>query len=315
MSMERRTRVGVLFLALILHPTVLQAQLMPGGRTVDVGRLRGDFYTQMVAKVTEVMDSLQGAWRTGGEMDLSELYAPQATLLQPGGPPLRGRDGVAAFSRATRPLTSGVRTGMQDLEACEGFAYLSGYYAIDPRTANRGSSNGRHFTVIQQEGGKWLIRAQLFVPDSASAAVPDLVASDLQDPLTNDQIRAGSRGQSRFAAFGDAQYVLMALRDAWKRGDARDAASFFSPEAWVQLPNESENRMGMLSLEDRLKEGMARFQEILSVELDFDRRDRLSFTFGRYHAQAREGPDRAGHFFMLLKNAGNGWLIRSLVFS
>lgn len=313
--MVRRIRGGLLSVALILLPTTVQAQLMPGGRTVDVGRLRGDFYSQMVAKVTEVMDSFQGAWRTGGEVDLSDLYAPQATLLQPGGQPLKGRRGVAAFSRATGPSTSGVRTGMQDLEACEGFAYLSGYYAIDPRTADRGSSNGRHFTVIQQEGKKWLIRAQLFVPDSASAALPKLVASELQEPLTNEQIREGSRGQSRFAAFGDAQYVLMAFRDAWKRGDARDAAGFFSDEAWIQLPNETENRMGMLSLEERLREGMERFQEILSVELDFDRRDRLSFTFGRYHAQAREGQDRAGHFLMLLKNAGDGWLIRSLVFS
>ncbi len=313
--MARRIGAGFLLLALLIPQAGTRAQLMPGGRTVDVGRLRGDFYNQMVAKVTEVMNSFQGAWRTRGEVDLPPLYAPQATVLQPGGLPLKGREGVEAFSRAAGPLTSGIRTGMQDLEACEGFAYLSGYYAMDPRTADRGSSSGRHFTVIQQEGGKWLIRAQLFVPDSASASLPDLVASELMDPLTNDRVRDGSRGASRFAAFGDAQYLIMAFRDAWKRGDAQDAASFFSDEAWVQLPNETENRMGVLSLEDRLKEGMERYQEVLSVELDFDRRDRLSFTFGRYHAQGRDGEDRAGHFFMLLKNAGNGWLIRSLVFS
>jgi len=288
---------------------------MPGGQTVDVGRLRGDFYNQMVAKVTEVMNSWQAAWRTRDEDGLPKLYTRQATLLQPGGLPLKGREGVSTFSGVASPVASALRTGMQDLEACEGFAYLSGYYAIDPRMAGGTSSNGRHFTIIQQEDGKWLIRAQLFLPDSMSAVFPSLVTPDLLGPLTNDQVRDGSRGSSRFAAYGDAQYVLMAFRDAWQRGDARDAASFFSEEAWVQLPNESENRAGLLSLEDRLREGMERFGGLLSVELDFDRRDRLSFTFGRYHAEAREGEDKAGHFLMLLKNAGNGWLIRSLVFS
>jgi len=288
---------------------------MPGGRTVDVGRLRGDFYGEMAVKVREVMEAWQAVWRKVGEDSLQDLYTREATILQPGGVPLRGRPEIRELSRAASPLTSALRTGMGDLEACEGFAYLSGYYAIDPSTAERIPSTGRHFTVIQQEGGDWLIRIQFFQPDSGAAEAPALLSSELLEPLTNADVRSGPRGPSRFAAFGDAQYVLMAFRDAWKRGDAADAASFFSEEARVQLPHESGDRTGMIPLEDRLKEGMERFGEILSVELDFDRRDRLSFTFGRYHAVGADGADKPGHFFMLLKNAGDGWLIRTLVFS
>jgi ketosteroid isomerase-like protein len=314
--MQKTTRAWVCLLALLLPQAgVSAAQLMPGGRIVDVGRLRGDFYSQMTAKVREVMDSWQEVWRKVGDRPLQQLYSPQATLLQPGGMPLNGREEIGAFSETAFPVTSALRTGMQDLEACEGFAYLSGYYAIDPIRPDRGSSSGRHFTLIQQEGGRWLIRLQFFLPDSGAVLFPYLVIPGLMAPLTNDEIRAGPRGPSRFAAFGDAQYVLMAFRDAWKRGDAADAASFIAEDAWVQLPNETENRAGMLSLEERLKEGMDRFSEILSVELDFDRRDRLSVTFGRYHATGVGGPDKPGHFLMLLRNAGDGWLIRSLVFS
>jgi len=71
--------------------------------------------------------------------------------------------------------------------------------------------------------------------------------------------RAGPGGEARFAAFGDAQYVLMAFQDAWKRKDASDAAGFFAEDAWVQLPHEVGN--------------------------------------------------------LVLRNAGSGWLIRSLVSS
>jgi len=308
-------RALLLLPALLLPHTTLSAQLMPGGRTVDVGLLRGEFYSQMVTKVNEVMDVWQGSWRKAGEVPLQDLYFGQATLLQPGGLPLNGRDEIRAFSEVAFPVTSALRTGMQDLEACEGFAYHSGYFAIDPRTADRGSNNGRHFTVIQQEGRSWLIRAQFFLPDSGTAPFPDLITPELMEPLTNRQIQAGRRGASRFAAFGDAQYLLMAFRDAWHRGDAADAASFFSEDAWVRLPHENGSLTNDLPLVDRLREGMERFGEILSVELDFDRRDRLSFTFGRYHAEGKDGSDRPGHFFMLLRNAGDGWKIRSLAFS
>ena len=313
MHSERRA-IWVL-VALFLSPMALSAQLMPGGRTVDVAGLRGDFYNEMVAKVNEVMDSWQGSWRKVGTEPVQQLYTRDATLLQPGGVPLKGRDEIRGFSETALPQTSALRTGMGDLEACEGLAYLSGYYAIDPARGDRGSSNGRHFTVILNEGGKWLLRHQFFLPDSGAVPFPGNLSTELLEPITNDQVRAGSRGLSRFSAFGDAEYVLMAFRDAWKRGDIADAASFFAEDAWVQLPHESGNWSDVRSLEDRLKEGIDRYGEILSVELDFDRRDRLSFTFGRYHAEGVDGPDRAGHFLMVLRNAGNGWFIRSLAFS
>jgi ketosteroid isomerase-like protein len=313
--MHSEKRAIWVLVALFLSPMALSAQLMPGGRTVDVAGLRGDFYNEMVAKVNEVMDSWQSTWRKVGKEPVQQLYTRDATLLQPGGLPLKGRDEIRGFSETALPQTSALRTGMGDLEACEGFAYLSGYFAIDPARGDRGSSNGRHFTVILNEGGKWLLRHQFFLPDSGAVPFPGNLSTELLEPITNDQVRAGSRGLSRFAAFGDAQYILMALRDAWKRGDAADAASFFAEDAWVQLPHEGGNWGDVRSMEDRLKEGIDRYGEILSVELDFDRRDRLSFTFGRYHAEGVDGPDKPGHFLMLLRNAGNGWLIRALVFS
>jgi ketosteroid isomerase-like protein len=310
----RAAATAGLLAALLVGGGPVSAQLIPGGRPVDVGRLRGDFYNQMIAKVREVMDGWQGAWRKDDEASMGPFYTRDAFLLQPGGLPIRGREQIVAFSRDLAPETSGLRAGMQDLEACEGFAYFSGYYNIDPRTADRPPSSGRHFTVIEPEGGDWRIRFQAFLPDSGAVPLPRLLAPELLDPLTADQIRLGPRGLSRYAAFGDAQYVLLAFRDAWKRRDAADAATFFAQDAWVRLPGETSNQGGSLPLEDRLREGMARFGEILTVELDFDRRDRLSYTFGRYHAVGTDGDDRPGHFLMLLRNTGYGWLIRSLAF-
>jgi ketosteroid isomerase-like protein len=281
---------------------------------VDVGRLRGEFYGQMIAKVREVMDGWQERWRRDDDGSVGPFYTRDAFLLQPGGLPIRGRDEIVSFSADLSPETSGLRAGMQDLEACEGFAYFSGYYTLDPRTADRPPSSGRHFTVIEPEQGEWRIRFQAFLPDSGAVPVPRLLDPGLMDPLTMAQIRSGPRGISRYAAFGDAQYVLLAFRDAWNRKDAADAATFFSEDAWVQLPGETSNQGSSLPLEERLRHGMESFDEILTVELDFDRRDRLSYTFGRYHAASRAGEDRAGHYLMLLRNTGYGWFIRSLVF-
>ncbi len=313
--MRTTTRAVYFLLALILCHSSLSAQLMPGGRTVDVGRLRGDFYNQMVAKVSEVMEGWQGGW-TDARLDrLEGFYSRRAMVLQPGGRPLKGREGIEEFSQGAFPLTSAVRTGMQDLEACEGLAYLSGSYTIDPAGGDRAANRGRHFTFIEEEGGDWLIRFQFFLPDSGTVEFPALLTPELLEPLTNDQVKDGRRGPSRFAAYGDAEFTLMAFRDAWKRKDAVDAASFFADDAWIQLPNETGNLAGLLTLEERLQKGMERFDEILSVELDFDRRDRLSFTFGRYHAEGGDGEDKSGHFLMLLRNSGYGWFIRSLAFS
>ena len=59
------------------------------------------------------------------------------------------------------------------------------------------------------------------------------------------------------------------------------------------------------------------YRGVFSVDLDFDQRDRLSYTVGRYHAEARSGPeeDKAGHFILVLKHSGGEWKIRALVFS
>lgn len=313
--MQKQLRASLLFLAFLLPTGTLSAQLIPGGRTVDVGRLRGDFYSEMTSKVKEVLDSWQETWRKVGDSPLPELYFEEATLLQPGGLAIRGRDQLQNFSDVAFPLTSGLRIGMQDLDACEGMAYLSGFYAIDPVTADRAPSTGRHFTVIEQEGKEWLIRTQFFLPDFGAVSFPGLIEPGALDPLTNAQIRSGRKGLSRFAGYGDAEYILLAFRDAWRRGDAADAASFFSPDAWVKLPHEAAGGYDPRSLEERLAEGMARYKNLLSVAIDFDRRDRLSFTLGRYHAEGVDGPDRPGHFLMVLRHFGSGWEIRSLVFS
>ena len=301
-------------LALLISFGDVGAQ-MPGGQPVDVGRLRGDFYTQMTAKVKEVMEDWQANWRRVGRNPLHQLYSEDATLVQPGGGAIQGRDQIRRFTEVALPFTSGIRSGMQDLEAVEGMAYLSGYYAIDPARPDRAPSTGRHFTLIMRDGGDWVIRNQFFLPDSGTAGFPGLLEEELLEPLTNAKVRSGSRGPSRFMAYGDAEYLLMAFRDAWARGDAADAVTFFEPDAWVRLPHETPNSSEGLSLEERLRAGITNFKDLLSVELDFDRRDRLSFTLGRYHAMGIQRPDSSGHFLMVLRYDGSTWLIRSLVFS
>lgn len=312
--MQNSLRAVCLLLALLISPGGVEAQ-MPGGRSVDVARLRGDFYSQMTSKVREVMDSWQATWRGVGKEPLFRLYGKDATLVQPGGSAIQGRDQIRRFSESVLPFTSGLRSGMQNLEAVEGMAYLSGYYAVDPVRPDRAPSTGRHFTIIMLEGGDWVIRNQFFLPDSGTAGFPGLVEAEFLEPLTNSRVRSGPRGPSRFMAFGDAEYVLMAFRDAWARGDAADAASFFEPGAWVRFPNETPNSPRDQSLEERLKEGISHFKDLLSVEVDFDRRDRLSFTLGRYHALGVDRSDASGHFLMVLRYDGSAWLIRSLVFS
>jgi ketosteroid isomerase-like protein len=211
---------------LVGAPAGLGAQLMPGGQPVDVVGLRAEFYQMMVGIVRELMDAWHERWLRADGVSLGRLYTEDATLVQPGGLPLQGQQGVAELVGAlSSPLTSGVRTGMRDLEASDGIAYFSGSYSIDPRTADRAPNTGRHFTVIEREGRQWLIRFQWFLPDSGSAAVPAVPTPELMEPLTLARIGEGRRGPSRLFAYSDAQYLLRVFLDSWKRRDVPDAKS------------------------------------------------------------------------------------------
>ncbi|MFC1662038.1 DUF4440 domain-containing protein [Gemmatimonadota bacterium] len=283
---------------------------------MEVDRLKGEFYALMIEKVREVMAAWEAAWEGTGPNPLHATYSPQALLLQPGGMPLRGRDAIRGFSESALPVSREVLAGLRDLDATEGMAFFTGSYAIQPSRADRAPNTGRHFTVVALEGDDWLIRAQFLLADTASPAFPGNISAELLEPLTNDQVRSGRRGQNRIAAYGDAQFVLSVFRDAWNRRDAEDAASFFWEDAQIQLPNESGSAPTG-PLVERLKRAYSLHSGVFSVDLDFDQRDRLSYTLGRYHAEGRAGPeqDKTGHFMLVLKHSGTEWKIRALIFS
>jgi hypothetical protein len=287
---------------------------MPGGPPVEVDRLRGEFYSQMIEMVRGVMMSWQEAWKDQGDTPLEDVYSSGAVMHQPGGIPLKGREALREFASTALPFSRDVTAGMYDLEATEGMAFFSGAYAIQPSRADRGPNTGTHFTVIALERDEWVIRAQFFQWDTASASFQAIMAGDAMEPLTNEDVRSARRGDIRFAAYSDAQFLMLAFRDAWSRGDALDAAGFFDDDAMVILPGDAPNRTSE-PLPHRLEDAFLRYPSLLTVDLDFDQRDRLCYTFGRYHAQGRDGADKPGHFMIVLKNDGREWKVRALVFS
>lgn len=263
---ERRSLPTLLLLAggALLAPPQgnLHAQLMPGGPPVEVDRLRGEFYSQMIEMVRGVMTSWQEAWKDQGDTPLEDVYSSGAVMHQPGGIPLKGREALREFAATALPFSRDVTAGMYDLEATEGMAFFSGAYAIQASRADRGPNTCTHFTVIALERDEWVIRAQFFRWDTASASFQAIMAGD----------------------------------------------------EMVILPGEAQNRTSE-PLPHRLEDAFLRFPSLLTVDVDFDQRDRLCYIFGRYHAQGRDEADKPGHFMIVLKNDGTEWKVRALVFS
>ena len=147
---------------------------------------------------------------------------------------VRGR--IREFAESALPLISGIRSGMQDLEAVEGMAYLSGYSAIDP-----GRRTGLLPPVAPSPSScrtlPSLLPNQLRIPapsfEFSGRGHPEISL----DPEEQTQVEATVRGQRRGQAPIDWSPAWMRWWGRSKRGRLPripDGFRLREPFTWVR---------------------------------------------------------------------------------
>jgi uncharacterized protein (TIGR02246 family) len=105
---------------------------------------------------------------------LIELYDPEAVLLVPGAPPIRGRDGVGAYyENVFAAGVTGAEMRTVQLEEVGDTIVEIGEYtmALDPPRGEAFEDSGKYMLVHRrQDNGTWAIWLDMVHSDSAAAA-------------------------------------------------------------------------------------------------------------------------------------------------
>jgi hypothetical protein len=310
------TRIsGSLFAAFIFigaaQATVAHAQLIPGGRTVDVDLQRAQFNSVMLKTIRATIDVWQLGWPiAGGRNRIVEQYSEAATLVQPGGALISGTDAIRAVTDSLRARVRSATVAFTDFEASEGIAYIYGPLTLDPRVPTLAAVNGQHLTVLKRESKGFRIRSQLLLTAKGEGGFPRLPARHPSGPLT---IQAMAH-PAIVARYRNAHDLLNQVHVAWSNSDTTQLFSLLSENVLVQLPGQAEGVVGLLARRE-LANLLDRAGDLHLATLDYEGASRISVLVGQYYLELEAGTAATGYFAMVLAGEGNVWKVRSLVFT
>jgi ketosteroid isomerase-like protein len=144
------------------------AQSVPGVLQGDAPASRVRYRAEAMREATVMLGNWRNAWTRDDFASLEAFYLPDALLMFPGqAVPAQGTAEVRALLEA-RLRTVG-RVDLQPVDASVGddMIYLYQRYAIavdpgDGNVSDEPALAGTATTVLQRDGGRWKIRAQVF---------------------------------------------------------------------------------------------------------------------------------------------------------
>jgi hypothetical protein len=307
----RRFCLAAIIGALTLLPGAARAQIMPGGKGVDVDAQQAQFNGVMVKIVRAATQAWQEAWSRPAESNVViERYHPEATVVQLGGPLVAGRETVRALTDSLRARVGAASLGFSDFEASEGIAYIYGPFSMEPRNGTSPTINGQHLTVLRREKNGFLIRSQLFLASAGAGALPLLPARHPSGPLTvQSMANAGT-----VARYRSANDLVNQLHRAWSAHDSVGIFALFSANAVLQLPGEAVAVSGARA-RAAVHTMFQRAGELHFVTLDYDASGRLGVLVGQYYFDVPGGAGLTGYFGLVIDWHENKWQVRSLIFT
>jgi len=165
-------KVGALAAAALMvaaRAGVLAAQTLPGVR-VDPEGDRVRYRAEAMRAATVMLGNWRNAWTRDDFAALEGFYLPNALLLFPGQEtPAQGSAEVRAALQARLRTVGRVELQPVDASVGDDMLYLYQRYAIatDPggdEVSDQPALAGTATTVLQRDGGRWKIRAQVFSP-------------------------------------------------------------------------------------------------------------------------------------------------------
>jgi hypothetical protein len=291
-------------------PRPARAQLIPGGRSVDVDAQRAQFNDVTLKAIRPAIDAWQAGWPIASTPNrIIDQYGENPTVVQVGGPLISGQVAVRAMTDSLRVRIREATLALSDFEASEGIAYLYGPLVLEPRDAASPSMSGHHLTVLKREAGGYRIRAQVLAAPEGGGTLPRLPASHPSGPLT---VQAMAQ-RATPARFRNANDMLNNLHVAWSRSDTTALFGLLAGNALVHLPDE----MGTTGQDARraLSNALNRTGELHMVTLDYDGAGRLLMLVGRYYLGLDNGSSRDGYFGLVLGEENGILKVRALMFT
>jgi ketosteroid isomerase-like protein len=297
-------------LLLALRAAPLSAQLLPGGRSVDVDLQRSQFNGVMLKSIRTFTQAWQDAWPIAGSANrLVPLYSQDATIVQMGGALVSGSTAIRGLTDSLRTRIREATLAFTDYEASEGIAYVYGPLTMETRQLGAPAVAGQHLTVLKREDKGFRIRSQLFVATEGPSPFPRLPALHPSGPLTVQAMA----NRTQVARFRSANDLLITMRAAWSRSDTTALFALLSENALIQLPGQAAGTVGQTARR-ALASLVERSSNLHLVTLDYDASGRLIMLIGQYYLELA-GQATNGYVAFILVGSGQDWKVRSLVFA
>lgn len=107
------------------------------------------------------------AARTGELETTIQRYAPDAQMMPPNAPAIRGRDAIRAVVVDLPPIPKYDVT-IESVDGCGDFAVVTGGYALTVQLTNSAApieDTGRYLHVFRRIDGEWLMTYDIFSSD------------------------------------------------------------------------------------------------------------------------------------------------------
>jgi len=165
---------AALLVPLAAAPARAQTALIPD-TNMNPEMLR--FRAEAMQDATDALNTFRNAWERDDVRGLMRLYQKDALLVLPGATaPTQGTQAIEQALQASLPRVGKIELGVVDAVVDDHLMYIYQRFVVEPGTgAAAEGMAGTATLVMQREGSRWRIRAQIFSPEvmqSAAAPVP-----------------------------------------------------------------------------------------------------------------------------------------------
>jgi ketosteroid isomerase-like protein len=170
-SIPFRAALAAAALLVSFAPARAQSPIPDTNTSVEGVRVRAE----AMQGATETLNAWRTAWERDDVGTLMRLYQKDALLVLPGGAaPLQGAPAIEQALRANLPHVGLIELGTVDAAVDDHLLYLYQRFIVAPGSDATGAATGQGQTgtatlVMQREGSRWKIRAQIFSPEQPSA--------------------------------------------------------------------------------------------------------------------------------------------------
>jgi uncharacterized protein (TIGR02246 family) len=155
-------------------PAHAQAALIPDtNMSPEIFRFRAE----AMQDATDALNTWRTAWERDDVRELLRLYQKDALLVLPGAAtPTQGVAAIEQVLKTNLPKVGRMELGVVDAVVDDHLMYIYQRFVMGPGANGAEGMAGTATLVMQREGSRWRIRAQIFSPEvvqsAAAAPVP-----------------------------------------------------------------------------------------------------------------------------------------------